>query len=116
MGAFFKSGLLRIVIFVLLSTAGILYLLRLHPQSIPEWMTIPILLIALGLLLWRKSLRMVRKELLDALIGCLFFGNGFAICWLRNRMGLLTSLLGGLFVVCLLIAIRQLLGSRVPRP
>ena len=110
-----SGNLARFAILSISGTIVIIYAIKLHPQSIPEWLTIPILLITLALALWRKSSWMPNREMLDVLVGCCLFGNGFAVCWMKNKMGLLTSLFGALFAICLLSAIYQLIRGGWPR-
>ena len=105
------GNLVRFAMLSVLGTIAIIYIVKLHPKSIPEWMTIPILLITLVLVLWRKSFWMQYREMLDVLIGCFLFGDGFAICWIKDKTGLLTSLFGTLFAICLLSTIFQLIRA-----
>jgi hypothetical protein len=100
---------IRAVVLIALSSVGVIYYLRhIHPVSIPEWIFIPLAVIELLFLVWRKPLKLDRHRVVTATVRCLLAGDVFAIFWMHDKSGLLTALCGILFAIALFSVLSNL--------
>lgn len=111
-----RSSIGRFAILAALGACGVAYILYLGPKSIPEWMTIPILLIVLVRVLQRSYSARRQFGKVDELIAVLLFGDGFLISHAHEGMSALTAALATLCGICIVsVVIHFFRTKRIPQ-